>query len=220
MTKTVQVTHPLAPCGTSAVAHLKWFSTSDANCGPVDANSQHCQSPLKKQVGIFSHILLSQLHYVCPSLAARLDLWILSTYLLPTSSTGQLISSFPKVSSTPPVGIPAPDPIGDMWQWLGIISWTLTWRPAWGCCWCVVGTDQGYCSTTYSAQCVGHTLLHKHSSNAKRQSWVPRIRNSARQHKIHKAAREEILDSWKLNSLIGDNDIYTQYSPRKEFLNI
>lgn len=74
MTKTVQVTLPLAACGTSAVAHLKWFSTSDANHGPVDANSQHRQSPLKEQVGIFFHILLSQFHYICLSLAARLDL--------------------------------------------------------------------------------------------------------------------------------------------------
>ena len=69
MTETVQVTLPLAACGTSAVAHLKWFSTSDANHGPVDANSQHCQSPLKEQVGIFffSHFALSVPLYMSKS---------------------------------------------------------------------------------------------------------------------------------------------------------
>lgn len=45
---------------------------------------------------------------------------------------------------------------------------------------------------------------------------VPRLRNLALHHRIHKGAGEYMLYYGKLNTLIGDNDIYIQDCPSQK----
>lgn len=114
---------PLVPCGTSAVAHLRWFPTSDADHGPADAGAQHCQSPVKRQLGTFFFCPIS--FYAFLGLTTRLDFWIVSTYPVPTSSIRQLSQVLSQGKSYTTSGIARPP--WDIWQWLEMFLISLIW---------------------------------------------------------------------------------------------